>query len=263
MKTEIMKPDWAFHPDQWSFVFLQGLNKILHEWRGKSVWEVGVGTGNNIIELYNKTEVRKWYISDLNPNCTLLAYENILNSVPFNQGNIIPLYGVWDLVTPQNDSTAEAPKVDIIFGCIPQIPAEINLLQADNMAHYYNPEKYLDSHLNILGLGLNEALLKRSKILVRDSVVLNLCGRPGLEKLCNMFTDNNYTPKIIHKDIVPQDIHTSLSSLVSFEEQGLNDFEFFLDMNGRIKLNAHEAKYVMHTGRNVYHMIYVIKGVVT
>lgn len=261
METKIIQPNWAFRPDQWSEVFLRGLSKILFQWKGKSIWEIGVGTGNNIIQLHDRAEAFKWYISDLNPDCTSLAYENILNSLPFNQGNIIPLHGAWDLVTPPIDSHEEAPRIDVIFGCIPQVSHILNLKDGDNMAHYYDSKKY-SSRLNILGLGLNDVLLKTAKNLVKDSVVLNLSGRPGLSKLLDMFDGYGYVPEVIHQEVVLQHCDTSLESLSEFEKIGFHEFEFFSDYQGRNTITATQAEEMRLGHKDVYHMLYVIQGVV-
>ncbi len=254
-------PKWAFTPDEWSDAFLRGLQKVVSTWKGKSIWEVGVGTGNNIISLLKLAQASELYFSDLNPKCTEIALSNILR---FVRPTKIPtaLHGSWDLITPPKESNIKAPMVDIIFACIPQVPAKIDLSLGDNMAHYYNPLLYSDTILNKIGLGLCQNLLIKAKeiLLPNGKVILNLGGRPGLERLNKLFTETGYEPNILWEEVIPQHMETSLESLAKLEENGEENFELFANPECTQVLNALEAEKLRKKGIKFYHKIYVIEG---
>jgi hypothetical protein len=148
-------PSWAFMPDEWSFAFLRGLKKVANSFTNQIVWEVGVGTGLNLLCLSQWCRPKNIYYSDFDSRCTRLAIKNL------NRDNWSPLLGIWDLVFP-TDSTQNPPKVDRIVACIPQVPndGKRNLSYGDNIAHYYNPLEHRSS-LNVYGLCLNHDLLNK------------------------------------------------------------------------------------------------------
>ena len=257
-------PEWAFKPDEWTVAFLRGLTKIAVGWEGKRVWEVGVCTGINLVVLRNLAPSAQWYFSDYNTRCVSLALENLRL---FNEDlkRFHPLTGSWDLVTPPDGGRLPSPKVDVIFGCLPQVPAEINLAIGDRIAHYYDPRHYPEAHLNALGLGLNEALLRRAKGVLRSRgmVALNLSGRPGLQRLHLLFQETGYHSEVIYQTTIPQHPETSLASLAALEGSGQSDFEFFTDASCASPLNARDAETRRQAGKSVFHNIYVIAGTLT
>lgn len=264
MKPKLEIPKWAFKPDQWSEAFLRGLVKLVSNWESRRVWEVGVGTGINLVTLHVHARDAKWYFSDYDPRCTRLALENSLH-FGLKRKNLHPLQGQWDLVTPPVGSRLKAPKVDVIFGCLPQVPSDSNLAVADRRAHYYNPVRYPRAHFNAFGLGLVETLLvdARNVLIPGGSVVLNLGGRPGRKRLLDLFQQARYTPLIVHSETIEQHASTSLASLAALEKNGHGDFEFFADAFCRQLLNAQEGEKRRREGKKVYHKIYVIAGKLT
>ena len=204
-----------------------------------------------------------WYYSDYDPRCTLLATDN-LGVIGRDSARYYPLAGKWDLLTPPADSVCVAPMVDVIFGCLPQVPTEeMDLSVGDRIAHYYNPLIYPKSQLHSIGLGMNEALLAQAREVLTPggAVVLNLGGRPGLSRLVAMFQTNGYQPRMVHEEIIPQHRETSLTSLVALEAMGQSDFEFFVDAKGVIPINARQAEDRRVNGSSVFHKIYVIEGI--
>ncbi|PIQ68431.1 MAG: hypothetical protein COV91_04155 [Candidatus Taylorbacteria bacterium CG11_big_fil_rev_8_21_14_0_20_46_11] len=272
-------PEWAFKPDLWSVVFLRGLTRISDDWNHKRIWEVGVGTGLNVMILRKLTEGCHWFLSDYDARCVPLAEEN-LSRFPYTLDKshgkaphtLHPLKGSWDLVTPPSDSEHEAPKVDVVFGCLPQVPAHIDRPTGDWIAHYYDPERYPKAHLNALGLGLVETLLVDAKKILRTGgqVVLNLSGRPGLDRLKSLFNKNGYRLRnltgyyrpegVIWTQGISQHPGTSLASLAALEKSGHKDFEFFADFELWEPINAGEAEERRIAGEKVYHKIYVMAG---
>lgn len=254
-------PAWAFKPDQWSIAFLRGLTKLASGWKNLRVWEVGVGTGVNLMVLRIQSPSTQWYFSDYDARCVPLAMRNLLRSGAGRRG-LHPLYSVWDLVTPPPDRGQSVPRAQVIFGCLPQVPSVLDLSVGDRRAHYYDTTLYREAHQNAVGLGLNETLLVRARTVLvpGGSVVLNLSGRPGLERLLPLFRKAGYQPTVIHSETIPQHADTSLASLAALEECGQSDFEFFADADCKMSVNAGEAETRRVSGQKVFHKIYVIAG---
>jgi len=258
----VYAPVWAFKPDHWSKSFLRGLTKLASRWKNLRVWEVGVGTGVNLMVLRSQSPSTEWYFSDYDPRCVPLALENLLRSGAGKKG-LYPLLGSWDLVAPPTDNGQNVPKVHVVFGCLPQVPSETEHSVADWTSHYYDPRLYREAHQNALGLGLNEVLLIRARnvLLPGGSVVLNLGGRPGLSKLHSLFKDAGYRSKVVWQETIPQHTETSLASLAALEANGHHsEFEFFKDLDCEKQIGAGEAEKRRLCGKPIYHKIYVMAG---
>lgn len=249
-------PTWAFQPDEWSFAFLRGLRQL--PLSGQVVWEVGMGTGLNLLLLNQWFPSARLRGSDYNAACADLVRENIGQPTD----HIQVLDEAWDLVT-HSTASCVLESVDYVVACIPQVPANgHSLSDGDNLAHYYRPENYPEARRHVLGLGLNEALLERAHHVLRPGgkVVLNLGGRPGLERLLEMFQDYGYSPRVVHEEIIPQHVGTSLQALANLERRGELEFEFFCDPEGRLQINAGAAEQRRLGGGSLFHKIYVIEG---
>jgi methylase of polypeptide subunit release factors len=255
-------PDWAFRPDPWTFAFQRGLRRASAGWNGKEIWEVGVGTGINLLLLSQMVADATWYFSDFNPRCPKLAVRNIERSEGAKP-KLRPLWGKWNL-TSRMSGVQPAPKVDVLFGCIPQVPSTEDLTVGDRLANYYDARLVAQSRRNAVGLGLVESLLMQahSVLLPRGTVILNLGGRPGLARLTSLFADTGYRCEVLHEEVIPQHAETSLAALAEREAAGEPDFELFLDVRARECINARFAERLRKGGKTVYHKIYVIGGTV-
>lgn len=263
--STIRVPTWAFKPDDWTGVFLDGLNSLSSEWKGKKVWEVGVGTGVNLVMLHQATPEVQWFLSDYDERCVPLALENLFRFAKDDgsiRDRVRPLRGSWDLTVPLGSSGVKAPKVDVIFGCLPQVPADIDLSVGDRVAHYYDPTRYPQAHQNALGLGLVETLLAQGRTALNPcgKIILNLAGRPGRKRLMSLFRDAGYSPYEVVSTEIRQHAKTSLASLAALEKSGHGDFEFFADSSCKEPIDAQEAEVLRVEGHEVYHRIYVIAG---
>lgn len=257
---QICVPDWAFMPDYWTTTFLRGLAKVRHDLAGASVWEVGVGTGVNLIVLSGLVSGATWYFSDYNPDCTSLAASNLY--MAGIEGSYTPLWGRRNLV--HADVGQIVPKVDVVFGCLPQVPTAHGIDHDDRVAHYYDPKMFPCSSRHACGLALNEALLMGARRVLnpRGRVILNLSGRPGRQQLDRMFNECGYATRVLHEAIVPQHAATSLSSLAAIESESSTKqaFEFFADPEARVPLCAGRAEARRQKGHPVYHKIFVLEG---
>ena len=257
-------PDWAFKPDAWSNALLRGLRNRASEWSGKRVWEIGVGTGINQVALGNWVPDCLRYYSDFDHRCTELAERNTVRAGIHTSSSGHPLIGRWDLLR-RVDMEERAPFVDVIFGCLPQVPIPAlgdNEGADDRLAHYYDPRKYPDSHLHVCGLGLNDALLHRARHILpeRGEIILNLGGRPGLGRLQDMFCANGFSSEVLHQETIQQHAGTTLRTLVQQEQSGGSKFEFFSDPEHCHGISAAAAEALRQREEPVYHRIYVMIG---
>jgi len=259
-------PEFCFVPDSWNLAFIRGLLHV--NFAGKSILEMGVGTGANIVALakYHSAFLPKQIMfSDIEPRNIEIAARNIRKQISCHE-IVFPLWGSYDLLNrldgETDDCIAEKIRnVDIIMGCLPQIitPKGINIANGCNIAHYYEQDAYV-SDFHECGLGLIDNCLQQAADIAKDSVVLNISGRAGIEKIHEVFVKNSLTPNILHREITPQCQRTSLESYVVVERTSGYSFEFFSDYEGTKKINAQEAEEVRLEGKNVFHYIYVVQG---
>lgn len=206
-------PNYAFYPDEWTDSFQKGITS--ENFSGKTVYEVGLGTGANAIHLLN-IGAEKVYGSDLEGRNPLLAGTNINENLGIDGFSKFEAFlGEESLLSPlkKEENLEKREEIKEIIACIPQaILPQGAEKHPDDKAHYY-PEEYFDEYeFNKYALGLNEALLKESKELTPNAnITLNLGGRVGKEKLFQLFKKYNYIPEITHTEIIPQCPTTNLS----------------------------------------------------
>lgn len=169
--------------------------------------------------------------------------------------------GVYSLCS----ENPEAPT--IIIGCIPQVPKQNgqDISQGDLQSHMYDEKKY-ESDMNLYGLGLNDVALSQAFELLKsgDKIILNLGGRPGIERLLAMFKKNYFKANVLHDEVIEQHVGTDISSLANMEnifDNKSDNFEFFSDQSGKVEISAEEANILMKNKQKVYHKIYVIEGI--
>ncbi len=260
-------PSGAFIPDEWTKAFQDGLKESGLE--GCVVLEVGVGTGVNIKFLIEQSGVKKIYGSDLDPSLPQLASDNMDKLLsPEDREKFVPIHGSISLLN--NAQLQDMLKeLDVIVACIPQAIRPENVEpSADDMAHYYPKEVFDKNPYNSYALGLNEELLRDAKKIAPETpVILNLGGRVGQAKLLELFTYNGYKPEILHTEIIPQHPGTNLEFYAELESSldGTTDSpfkcEFFSDSEGNELITAQKAEKRRLNKEEVFHKIYVIRGV--
>ncbi len=242
----IPRPADLFLPDQWTEVFARGI--LTRAFEGKTVLEVGVGTGINMAGLLARQYPVARYIGT-----------DICDKAVFASG-ILAVDNGWDVELVTSDLLKDVPdavlqNVENIFACIPQVPTERDLSQGDNFAHYY---KGTGSYWDKYGLGLNSSLLQEAtKRAPQAEVTLNLSGRPGVDTLRELFSYHGRDFDVVHEEMVPQHAETSVASLAAMEGNGHRAFEFFGDKDGHEHINAGQAEQRRLNGAPVFHKIYV------
>jgi len=280
-------PDFAFDPDDpWTQTFQEGLARA--DLKGKTVYEVGVGTGINVAFILQSCGARRVYGSDLDPRLVVLAERNIKILSPEHAKHFKPVHGSVSLVDT-DEAREKIAKTDVVIACIPQVgePSDerltafreaqsIELAEGagdeaeDHIAHYY-PWSLFDQYpYNSVGLGLNEALMRRIREHApKAELVMNFGCRIGTEIICECFEANGYKPEKIASKIVLQHSGTDISFFVSLEK-ALNGTEyekqlvckFYGDPESKQPLSATKAQEMINDDPNVplYHEVAVIRG---
>jgi len=279
-------PGFAFDPtDPWTVTFQTGLDRA--GLTGRRVYEVGVGSGANIAFMLRHCGAAMVLGSDLDPRLPLLAQRLVAEVAPDLVHRFRPISGSVSLIdTPV--AMGEVTAVDAVVACLPQVPdpedalySQFHLSQlaaaaalrdraADHIAHYYPWTAFQDYPFNALGLGLNEALLRRVRAYApRAEVVLNFGCRIGKMALFALFEANRYRPEELASCIVRQHQGTDISFFMAVEaamrgtgcEQDLV-CEFYADPAGKWPLSASEAKLLLDAdpATPIYHEICVLRG---
>lgn len=280
-------PDFAFDPDDpWTQTFQAGLKRA--DLKGKTVYEVGVGTGINLAFILRSCGAARAYGSDLDPRLVVLAERNLRSLSPQHAELFHPVHGCVSLVDT-DDARRKVAKTDVVIACIPQVgePNDARLTafreaqsvtladgadtQAeDHIAHYYPWTAFDEYPYNAVGLGLNEALLRRLREHAPHAqVVMNFGCRIGTDIIFECFKANGYRPEKLASKIVHQHAGTDISFFVTLEKalSGTNlekqlVCKFYADPDGKIPLSATDVQELIDKNPDVdlYHEVSVIRG---
>jgi hypothetical protein len=279
-------PSFAFDPaDPWTVTFQAGLRRA--GLGGRRVYEIGVGSGANILFMLRQCAASLVAGSDLDPRLPPLAQRLVADSAPELLDRVRVIEAPVSLIDAPA-AMAEAAIADVFVGCLPQVPdpcdamyarfhaAQLNTPVAieprmdDHIAHYYPWAAFNAYPFNSVGLGLIEALLRRVRSSVPQAeVVLTLGCRIGKDVLARLFRANRYWPEELISRIVRQDEHTDISFFVALEmamqEADCKErFEcaFYGDPVGRLAISAREAKKRLSADppAPVFHEICVLRG---
>jgi hypothetical protein len=279
-------PSFAFDPsDPWTVTFQTGLERA--ELSGRRVYEVGVGSGTNVLFMLRHCAASLVLGSDLDPRLPVLAKKLVTETAPDLTDRFRPIEGSVSLIDVPA-AMAEVAVADVVVGCLPQVPDPHDAMYAqfrsaqlqtaaasghqvdDHVAHYYPWTAFNDYPFNSVGLGLIDALLGKVRACApRAQVVLNLGCRIGRDVLLQVFRANGYRPEELASCIVRQDEHTDISFFAALEAamHGTGyekDFvcEFYADAEARFPLSASEAKERLDADPTapVFHEICVLRG---
>ncbi|GFE12737.1 hypothetical protein Sgleb_07840 [Streptomyces glebosus] len=279
-------PSFAFDPfDPWTVTFQAGLECA--GLSGRRVYEVGVGSGTNVLFMLRDCAASLVLGSDLDPRLPVLAQQVVTEVAPGLADRFRPIQGSVSLVNGPA-ARAEVPLADVVVACLPQVPDPEDTMYArfrgaqlptaagagprvdDHVAHYYPWAEFNDHPFNAVGLGLIEALLSQVRAYApRAEVVLNLAGRIGRDSLLRLLRAHHYRPEELASRIVRQDESTDISFFRALEAAmrgtgGEKDFacEFYADPEGRTPLSARAAGELLDADPTapVYHEICVLRG---
>lgn len=245
-----------FFPDSWTQCYAAGLRKLpsLYQDFAKQVFcEIGIGTGLIPLGMRSIPGGPAVVIgSDIKMEAVeatrrLLEKAGLRNGAPFIQSDLLKDYPPGCL-----------RSIHHFAGCIPQVeaPVAMDIQQSDNSSHYYIPH---GNPRDKFGLGLNDDFIAQAtEHSPQASITLNLSGRPGLERLTEMFRSHGREPQVLHEVMVSQHIGTSLETLVRHERADGIPYEFYADAQGRRQITASEAEQRRLKGEASHHKIYVV-----
>ena len=281
-------PKFAFDPtDPWTETFQKGLEKA--GLKNRRVYEVGIGTGINAAFMLRLCKASAVSGSDLDPRLAELAERNVRELAPRQASHFFPIKGAVSLIDT-DEARHSVQQSDVVIACLPQVgdPSDQRLKAfreahraqlahgadqraEDHIAHYYPWAMFDEYPFNTVGLGLNEALLRRlQRHAPKAEVIMNFGARIGTDILFEFFRSNGYKPKKLYSQIVRQDQGTDISFFVALERalEGTdweNDFacRFYADKLGSTSLTACEAQDALSADPEtpLYHEVCVIRGV--
>ncbi len=255
-----------FAPEEWGFTFLEGLLRVpADEWAGKSLVEVGTGSGWICLALAKLTGLARLAGVDLNPQAAALARCNAW----LNGDEAL----VARLSFAESDLLGALPasaRWDFVIGCIPQVlraegfgaPADALDPQALlDLSNYCATQDVYEDHF---GLGLNARLLDEvpERLAPGGRVILNLAGRPGRGIIERMFGRRGFGTRVLFARRVKQAADTDIGPLVELERRGARpgqrlDFEFFLEPHAPEPLRAETAHGWLSAGHPIWHEVAV------
>ncbi|WP_430473582.1 class I SAM-dependent methyltransferase [Thalassospira lucentensis] len=285
--TSPERPDFAFDPnDPWTQTFQAGLQRA--DLKGKTIYEVGVGTGINLAFILRTCGAARAYGSDLDPRLVVLAERNLRSLSPQHAELFHPVHGCVSLVDT-DEARSKVATADVVIACIPQVgePNDARLTafreaqsvvladgadaQAeDHIAHYYPWTLFDDYPYNAVGLGLNEALMRRVREYApKADLVMNFGCRIGTDIIFECFEANGYRPEKLASKIVLQHAGTDISFFVTLEKAlSSTNLEkqlvckFYADPDGKKQLSSTDAQALIDMDPEValYHEVAVIRG---
>lgn len=283
--VNIEVPSYAFPRDEagklWSRAFWHGLKQV--DFKGKRVAEVGVGPGTNALGVLRQ-DPTDFHVSDYDRRMTYLLDRNLRCAVHHGvisadqAKRVVRHTGRRNLADWARNG---GHQFDVFIGCLPQARLEsgINIHEGDAGSHVYDPALY-QSEFNDWHLGLNDAFLRqvsgngdRNPLLQANgdgspgSVILNFAGRPGEDKIEQIFRRNGFETRVLHREIIQVDPnpgpHTFAMEEAHLALQNKHGFEFYSDPAGTDKINARQALEIHERGQPVYHSILVVQGILT
>ncbi len=248
-----------FHPELhdprggWTGFFLNGLKvNYGNAFAGKNVIEVGCGGGYVGLAVLTQ-QPAAWLGTDLNSIAVDCAQRNIdcIHPNPSTQIQVVQanLLQGWE---------TELAQANYVLACIPQVPSDhVDRNTIETADYYISDGSPWDNH----GLGLVQRLLGQHKEAGSQAkLIMPIGGRPGESVIKDFFVDQGFSVEIKHSELIPQDPHTSLQSLVAKEQDGVASYEFFADAEAAQSLNTAEAEARRLEGQSVFHYLYLIEA---
>jgi methylase of polypeptide subunit release factors len=270
-QLELLLLPSIFAPEAWAYTFLEGLLRVpLDEYAGKTLLEVGAGSGWICIALAKFTGLARAHGVDLNPQAPVVARLNAW----LNGDEAL----VRRLSFGQSDLLREVPQGapwDFVVGCIPQVlrseglPQELehadpHLLDAQaldaqalyDLSNYCAVQNVYEDHF---GLGLIARLLDEvpERLAPGGRLLLNLAGRPGHRIIERMFSRRGFRTQVQVARRVMQAADTDIRPLVALEQRTGREFEFFMQAHSPEPIRAATALGWLAAGHPIWHEVAV------
>lgn len=267
----------VFEPEQWGKTFAEGLLKEPEIFNGKTVCELGTGSGWISILLLKRTYARFVLGLDLNPVAVAIAKLNAWLNGSDGDGTLkMTLRGaplVESFRVAHSDLLLEPlgrkEKFDHVVGCIPQVlhpdPSTLKSVRPLSTRDLYDLSNYCFEQ-GILedrfGLPLIARALEQAQLCLQPGgmVTLILGGRPGLEAIDGMFRRRGYEPRLWWSRRIQQADDTDLASLVALEREHGIKFHFFASASSKHSIPASTAVGLLSHDRPLYHDLLVVQA---
>ncbi len=267
----------VFEPEQWGKTFVEGLLKEPEIFNGKSIVELGTGSGWVSILLLKRTYAANILGLDLNPVAVAIAKLNSwLNGSDPNGTLKLTLRGaplveafrvaISDLLL---EPLGRKEKFDHVVGCIPQVlhpdygtlKSKRKLTTRDlyDLSNYCFQQGILEDRF---GLPLIARALEQAQLCLSPGglVTLILGGRPGMDAIDGVFRRRGYEPKLWWSRRIQQADDTDLASLVALEREHGIKFHFYASSSSKRSIPASTAVGLLERDRPLYHDLLVVQA---
>jgi aspartate/methionine/tyrosine aminotransferase/methylase of polypeptide subunit release factors len=267
----------VFEPEQWGKTFAEGLLKEPEVFSGKSIVELGTGSGWISILLLKRTYARFVLGLDLNPVAVAISKLNgWLNGCDADGTLKMTLRGaplVESFRVAHSDLLLEPlgrrERFDHVIGCIPQVlhpdPAQLKSKRKMSTRDLYDLSNYCFQQ-GILedrfGLPLIARALEQAQLCLNPggSVMLILGGRPGIDAIDGVFRRRGYEPQLWWSRRIQQADDTDLASLVALEREHGIKFHFYASFSSKHSIPASTAVGLLSYDRPLYHDLLVMQA---
>lgn len=257
-----------FTPEVWSTTFLEGLlRKPLWQYQGRTLLELGTGSGWISLVLLRLTGLARALGVDLNPHAAVIARINAVLNGFDRDGNEREDKLARRFEAMVSDLLDEPRRLGVrahlIVGCIPQVIARQADLETTrglyDLSNYFVAQGVVEDQF---GLGLNARALRESLQVLEPggSVILNLGGRPGWAVVQRMFQRRGFEPEVPWRARIQQAGDTDIAPLAELEARSNQLFAFHLHVHSSESISARLAQAALQAGKPIFHELLVVEG---
>ncbi len=266
-----------FEPEDWSYTFLEGLLRYPSEaLDGRSLVELGCGSGWVSLALLKATRLGSIVALDLNPVAVLVAQINALLNSYDELGQPLPGPILAERIQVRESDLLRSmiqrsQRFDFVVGCIPQVLSpnpdfdptqalsELDEQRLYDLSNYFALQGVYEDQF---GLGLLARALEQAVLVLAPAgkVILNVAGRPGAKVIESMFARRGFQLREVWTRRVKQAEDTDIGVLAELEQRTGNAFEFFVGATSHEPVGAHTAHALRGAGMSIWHDLRVIEA---